>query len=150
MLRLYILNICKKREKNIYSQLDYINKAISFWPEKRYGKNKSFFIDKGNFLINKGNEEFQSKNYNNAKNYFTQSYEVFQSIYDFEGYKNAKNGIEICIKIESVMNELFYNNLQEAYNLFLDALDRAKNIKDYVLIKNITFYADDVKKKLMI
>ena len=48
------------------------------------------------------------------------------------------------------MNELFYNNLQEAYNLFLDALDRAKNIKDYVLIKNITFYADDEKEKLMI
>ena len=46
------------------------------------------------------------------------------------------------------MNELFYNNLQEAYNLFLDALDRAKNIKDYVLIKNITFYTDDVKKKI--
>ena len=46
------------------------------------------------------------------------------------------------------LNELFYNNLQEAYNLFLDALDRANNIKDYVLIKNITFYTDDVKKKI--
>ena len=146
----YIYLIYAKREKNIYSQLDYINKAISFWPEKRYGKNEIFYQNKGTFLINKGNEEFQSKNYNNAKNYFTQSYEVFQSIYDFEGCKNAKNGIEICIKIESAMNELFYNNLQEAYNLFLDALDRAKNIKDYVLIKNISFYADDEKKKLMI
>ena len=39
------------------------------------------------------------------------------------------------------MNELFYNNLQEAYNLFLDALDRAKNIKDYVLIKNIFVFS---------
>ena len=146
----YIFQIYAKREKNINSHLDYINKAISIWPEQRFGKNKSLLQDKGNFLINKGNEEFQYESYNNAKNYFTQSYEVFQSIYDFEGCKNAKNLIEICIKIESAMNELFYNNLQEAYNLFLDALDKAKNIKDYVLIKNITFYADDVKKKLMI
>ena len=96
----------------------YFIKAISFWPEKRYGKNKSFYQNIGNFLINKGNEEFQYESYNNAKNYFTQSYEVFQSIYDFEGYKNTQNRTEICIKIESAMNELFYNNLQEAYNLF--------------------------------
>ena len=96
----------------------YFIKAISFWPEKRYGKNKSFYQNKGNFLINKGNKEFQYESYNNAKNYFTQSYEVFQSIYDFEGYKNTQNRTEICIKIESAMNELFYNNLREAYNLF--------------------------------
>ena len=55
----YIYQIYAKREKNIYSQLDYINKAISFWPEKRYGKNKFFYQNKGNFL--KEEMEFKKK-----------------------------------------------------------------------------------------
>ena len=55
----YIYQIYAKREKNIYSQLDYINKAISFWPEKRYGKNKIFYQNKGNFL--KEEMEFKKK-----------------------------------------------------------------------------------------
>ncbi len=37
----------------------YINKAISFWPEKRYGKNKFFYQNKGNFL--KEEMEFKKK-----------------------------------------------------------------------------------------
>ena len=63
----YIYQIYAKEEKNIDNQLFYINKAISIWPEQRFGKNKSLLQDKGNFLINKGNEEFRSKHYNNAK-----------------------------------------------------------------------------------
>ncbi len=66
-----------QKKKNIDNQLLNINKAISIWPEQRFGKNKSLLQDKGNFLINKGNEEFRSKHYNNAKDYFIKSYEVF-------------------------------------------------------------------------
>ena len=72
-----IYKIYAKKEKNIDNKLFYINKAISIWPEQRFGKNKSLLRDKGNFLINKGNEEFKSKHYDNAKDYFTKSYEVF-------------------------------------------------------------------------
>ena len=126
----YIYQIYAKEEINIDYQLLNINKAISIWPEQRFGKNKSLLQDKGNFLINKGNEEFKSKHYDNAKDYFTKSYEVFLYISN-EQCDNIKKGIERCDiynKIESANNELFYNNLQEVYSLFLEALDRAKKL----------------------
>ena len=147
----YIYKIYANREKNINYQLLYIDKAISFWPEQRYGKNQSILTDKGNFLIIKGNEEFQSNHYNNAKDYFTKSYEVFLSISNFKQCDNIKNGIERCDiynKIESAKNELFYNNLQEAYNLFLEALDRAQKINDFWLKDEISSYIKYVKTKI--
>ena len=113
--------------------------------------NQSLLEDKGNFLINKGNEEFQSKHYNNAKDYFNKSYEVFLYISNFEQFDNIKNGIERCDiynKIESAKNELFYNNLQEAYSLFLEALDRAQIINDFWLKDEISSYINNVKTKI--
>ena len=46
------------------------------------------------------------------------------------------------------MNELFYNNLQEAYNLFLEALDRAQKINDFWLKDEISSYIKNVKTKI--
>ncbi len=146
----YIYQIYAKEEKNIDNQLFYINKAISIWPEQRFGKNKSLLQDKGNFLINKGNEEFKSKHYYNAKDYFTKSYEVFSYISN-DMCDNIKKGIEKCDiynKIESANNVLLYNNLQEAYSLFLEALDRAKKINDFWLENEISNYVNNVKKKI--
>ena len=64
-----------------------------------------------------------------------------------------KKEIERCDiynKIESANNELFYNKLQEAYSLFLEALDRTKKINDFWLENEISIYFNNVKKKLMI
>ena len=62
-----------------------------------------------------------------------------------------KKEIERCDiynKIESANNELFYNKLQEAYSLFLEALDRAKKINDFWLEDEISIYVNNVKKKI--
>lgn len=62
-----------------------------------------------------------------------------------------KKEIERCDiynKIESANNELFYNNLQEAYSLFLEALDRAKKINDFWLENEISIYVNNVKRKI--
>ena len=64
---------------------------------------------------------------------------------------DIKKGIEKCDiykKIESANNELLYNNLQEAYSLFLEALNRAKKINDFWLENEISNYVNNVKKKI--
>ena len=137
----YIYQIEADNNSNIKLKISLIDQAINVWPENIFEKNKFLYNKKSIFLYNYGIEKYNSRDYNEAKIYFQQSYEVCTYQYNSDGAILIRNMIECCHirNIEKkALENLNNSNFQEAFNLFSEALCRAKKIKETYLIDLIT------------
>ena len=126
---------------NINLKIYLIDQAINVWPENIFGKNKFLYNKKSRFLYKYGIDKYNSGDYNEAQIYFQQSYEVCTYQFNSDDAILIRNMIECCNirKIEKkALDNINNSNFQEAYNLFSEALSRAKKIKKTNLIDHLT------------